>query len=62
MTNHEFLDKALGKERSTFADGTAVTVGWDAKTADIKPDVKIARQAVAVTGTIAPSRRGSPTI
>jgi hypothetical protein len=43
MTNHEFLDKARRKERTTFADGTTVTVDWDAKTVDIKPDVKIAR-------------------
>src|SRR6185369_1135967 len=37
MTNHEFLDRARRKERTTFADGTAVTVDWDAKTAQIRP-------------------------
>jgi hypothetical protein len=37
MTNHEFLDKARGKERTTFADGTTITVDWDANTIDIKP-------------------------
>lgn len=39
MTNHEFLDKARRKERTTFADGTTVTVDWDAGTAEIRPDV-----------------------
>jgi hypothetical protein len=43
MTNHEFLDKARRKERTTFADGTAVTVDWDAKTAEIKPDLSLGR-------------------
>jgi hypothetical protein len=36
-TNHEFLDKTRRKERTTFADGTTVTVDWDAKTAEIRP-------------------------
>jgi hypothetical protein len=39
MTNHEFLDPNYKKERTTFADGTTVTVNWDAKTATIGPDV-----------------------
>jgi hypothetical protein len=39
MTKHEFLDENRRKERTTFADGTTVTVDWDAKTADIKPDL-----------------------
>jgi hypothetical protein len=43
MTNHEFLDKARRKERTTFADGTTVTVDWDAKTVDINPDVRFTR-------------------
>ena len=43
MTNHEFLDKTRSKERTTFADGTTVTVDWDAKTVEIKPDVTAAR-------------------
>ncbi len=40
MTNHEFLDNNYRKERATFADGTTVTVDWDAKTAEIRPEVK----------------------
>ena len=37
MTNHEFLDKDRHKERSTFADGTTVTVDWDKKTTIVNP-------------------------
>lgn len=37
MTNHEFLVKARRQGRTTFADGTTVTVDWDAKTAQIRP-------------------------
>lgn len=40
MTNHEFLDKNYRKERTTFADGTTVTVDWDAKTVEIRPELK----------------------
>lgn len=40
MTKHEFLDKSRRRERTTFADGTTVTVDWDAKTADIQPELK----------------------
>ncbi|MBP6963794.1 MAG: hypothetical protein KBC96_05235 [Armatimonadetes bacterium] len=29
MTNHEFLDSSLRRQRSTFADGTTVTVDFD---------------------------------
>ena len=39
MTNHEFLDAARKKERSTFADGTTVTVDWDAQAVKIEPDL-----------------------
>jgi hypothetical protein len=39
MTGHEFLDATYRKERTTFADGTTVTVDWDAKTAEINPPV-----------------------
>jgi hypothetical protein len=39
MTNHEFLDANYQKERTTFADGTTVTVDWDAGTAVISPDL-----------------------
>src|SRR5262244_1252806 len=37
MTNHEFLDANYRRERSTFADGTVVTVDWDAQTATVTP-------------------------
>jgi hypothetical protein len=37
MLNHEFLDPARRRERTTFADGTTVTVDWDKKSVDIKP-------------------------
>jgi hypothetical protein len=42
MTNHEFLDKNRRRERTTFADGTTVTVDWDKNTVEIKPDVQTA--------------------
>jgi hypothetical protein len=41
MTNNEFLDKQFKKERTTFADGTTVTVDWDAKTVAIKPELAV---------------------
>lgn len=37
MTSHEFLDEDRTRERSTFADGTTVTVDWKADTAEINP-------------------------
>jgi hypothetical protein len=37
MTNHEFLDKDRTRERTTFADGTTVTVDWKTRTTEIKP-------------------------
>ncbi len=37
LTNHEFLDARYRKERTTFADGTTVTVDWDAGTVTVKP-------------------------
>ncbi len=40
MVNHEFLDPGRRKERTTFQDGTTVTVDWDARTAEIKPEVR----------------------
>ncbi|MGH9667915.1 MAG: DUF5696 domain-containing protein, partial [Bryobacteraceae bacterium] len=39
MTNHEFLDKNRRRERTTFADGTTVTVNWDKNSVEIKPDL-----------------------
>ena len=37
MTDHQFLDGAYRKERTTFADGTTVTVDWDAQTVTVAP-------------------------
>jgi hypothetical protein len=39
MTRHEFLDKNYRKERTTFADGTTVTIDWDANTFKISPEL-----------------------
>ena len=41
MVNHEFLNAKRSTERTTFADGTTVTVDWDTKSAEIRPDVTI---------------------
>jgi hypothetical protein len=40
MTNHEFLDQNYHQERTTFADGTKVTVDWDAITFKIEPELR----------------------
>lgn len=40
MTRHEFLDKNYRKERTTFADGTTVTVDWDGGTFRIEPELR----------------------
>ena len=39
MKNHEFLDNNYRRERTTFADGTTVTVDWDHNTATISPEL-----------------------
>jgi hypothetical protein len=39
MTKHEFLDKNFRRERTTFADGTAVTVDWDTDTYTVSPEL-----------------------
>ena len=39
MTKHEFLNDKFRKERTTFADGTNVTVDWDANTAIVTPQL-----------------------
>ena len=39
LTKHEFFDTNHRKERSTFADGTTVTIDRDAKTFEIKPEL-----------------------
>jgi len=44
MTHHEFLDKTYRKERSTFADGTTVTIDRDAGTFEIKPALESSNQ------------------
>ena len=36
LTRHEFLDDAYRVERSTFADGTTVTVDWNTQTVTVK--------------------------
>jgi hypothetical protein len=40
MTRHEFLDAEFKKERTTFADGTTVTVDWNTNTFRIEPELK----------------------
>jgi hypothetical protein len=37
MTGHEFRDANRRSERTTFADGTTVTVDWDAQTVSVSP-------------------------
>jgi len=37
MTNHEFLDKSFRKQRTTFADGTTVTIDFEKNTFEISP-------------------------
>jgi Family of unknown function (DUF5696) len=39
LTRHEFLDAARRRERTTFADGTTVTVDWETKQVEIDPPV-----------------------
>ena len=39
MTKHEFLDPTYKKERTTFADGTTVTVNWENNTYQIDPQL-----------------------
>jgi hypothetical protein len=40
MTKHEFLDANYRKERTTFADGTTVTVDWENMSVTITPELK----------------------
>jgi hypothetical protein len=44
MTKHEFLDPQRRKERTTFADGTMITVDWDKNTYEVKPEVVIPKK------------------
>jgi hypothetical protein len=39
MTKHEFLDANYRKERTTFADGTTVTVDWEKNSFEIRPSL-----------------------
>lgn len=41
MVNHEFLDESFKIERATFSDGTTVTVNWETKNVEIKPELKV---------------------
>ena len=41
MTNHEFLNPERTRERTTFADGTTVTVDWQTRKVEIKPELVI---------------------
>lgn len=43
MTNHEFLDKNHRRERSTFADGTTVSIDRDAGTVEIEPPLEMGK-------------------
>ena len=40
MTRHEFLDANYRKERTTYSDGTTVTVDWDTSNYTIAPELK----------------------
>lgn len=40
MTNHEFLDAKRQQERTTFADGTTVTVNWSENAVSINPPLE----------------------
>jgi hypothetical protein len=44
MTKHEFLDTRYRRERTTFADGTTVTVDWDRNTVVIEPEPELVQQ------------------
>ena len=39
LTDHEFLDANHRQERTTFADGTTVTIDRDADTVKIDPEL-----------------------
>ena len=42
MTKHEFLDKSFRKQRTTFADGTTVTIDLDQSTFTVDPPLPAA--------------------
>jgi hypothetical protein len=39
MMKHEFLSADRKRERTTFADGTTVTVDWESKAVEIRPEL-----------------------
>ena len=41
MINHEFLDESFRKQRTTFADGTKVTIDLDSDTFEISPKLPV---------------------
>ncbi len=41
MINHEFLDKSHRKQRTTFANGTKITIDLDSDTFEITPKLSI---------------------
>lgn len=41
MTNHEFLHDNFRIERTTFSDGTTITVDWDKGSIEIYPNLKL---------------------
>ena len=43
MTKHEFLDGGFRKERSTFSDGTIVTIDRESHSFSISPPLKTPR-------------------
>jgi hypothetical protein len=45
MTNHEFLDGSYRKQRTTFSDGTTVTIDLDANTFDVAPELPAPSEA-----------------
>jgi len=48
MTGHEFLNADRSRERTTFADGTTVTVDWNNNTVDVEP--KLTDAELSATG------------
>jgi len=41
MTNHEFLNDERSAERTSFADGTKVTVDWKKETVEVVPELNL---------------------
>ena len=40
LVNHEFVDGSYRKQRTTYSDGTVVTVDFDAKSCSVTPELK----------------------